>query len=162
VRIVGQRIIKWPFAVEIMAIRRAIMEDRRQRMSLFGTTHRILSLAAGAIWLASTAHAASAADTFLGKWTSNPPRCEQINGEVDVLTVTSSELAFYEIGCKLSKAKRDRDGVRYAARCYKGGSPETSGTVTIRRQSPDTIALALHGFIWTSENPETFHRCAAR
>lgn len=131
-------------------------------MSLFGTTRRIISLAAGAIGLACAAHTASAADTFLGKWTSNPPRCEQLNGEVDVLTVTSSELSFYEIGCKLSKPKRDHDGVRYAARCYKGGSPETSGTVTIRRQSPDTIALALHGFGWTSEDPEIFHRCAAR
>lgn len=131
-------------------------------MSLFGTTRRILSLPAGAIWLACAAHAASAADTFQGKWTSNPPRCEQLNGEVDVLTVTSSELSFYEIGCKLSNPKGDHDGVRYAARCYKGGSPETPGTVTIRRQSPDTIALALHGFVWTSEDPEIFHRCAAR
>ena len=29
-------------------------------------------------------------------------------------------------------------------------------------QAPDTIALALHGFVWTTEKPDTFHRCAAR
>lgn len=92
-------------------------------MSLFGTMRGILSLTAGVLWLACAAHTASAADTFQGEWTSNQPRCEQVNGEVDVLTVTASELSFYEIGCKLSHPKRDHDGVRFAARCYKGGSP---------------------------------------
>lgn len=66
------------------------------------------------------------------------------------------------IGCTLSKPERDHGGARFAARCYKGGSPETPGTVTIRRLAPDTIALALHGFVWTTEKPDTFHRCAAR
>jgi hypothetical protein len=51
------------------------------------------------------------------------------------------------IGCTLSKPERDHGGARFAARCYKGGSPETPGTVTIRRLAPDTIALALHGFV---------------
>lgn len=66
------------------------------------------------------------------------------------------------IGSTLSKPERDHGGARFAARCYKGGSPETPGTVTIRRLAPDTIALALHGFVWTTEKPDTFHRCAAR
>lgn len=131
-------------------------------MSLFETGRRMIALAGGVVWLTSAAHAASVTDTFQGKWSSNPPRCEQVNGEVDVLTVTLSELSFYEIGCKLSNHKRSHHGVRFAARCYKGGSPETSGTVVIRHLSPDTIDLALHGFFWTTEKPERFHRCAAR
>ena len=102
------------------------------------------------------------ADRFHGKWSSDSSRCEQQNGEVDVLTITSSSLAFYEIGCKLSKPERSRDEFRFVARCYKGGSPETSGTVVIRRLSPRTIALALHGFSWTTKEPATFHRCAAQ
>ena len=68
----------------------------------------------------------------------------------------------FVIGSTLSKPERDHGGARFAARCYKGGSPETPGTVTIRRLAPDTIALALHGFVWTTEKPDTFHRCAAR
>ena len=122
------------------------------------------SFAKTVILLACSAGAASAADDFQGnlkgRWSSNPPRCEQVNGEVDVLTITSSDLAFYEVGCKISKPERRGDEVRFAARCYKGGSPESSGTVVIRRLSTDSIGLALHGFFWTSEKPETFHRCA--
>jgi hypothetical protein len=68
----------------------------------------------------------------------------------------------FVIGSTLSKPERDHGGARFAARCYKGGSPETPGTATIRRLAPDTIALALHGFVWTTEKPDTFHRCAAR
>jgi hypothetical protein len=112
--------------------------------------------------LAWTGVDAFAANEFRGKWSSNPPRCEQVNGEVDVLTIASSELEFYEIGCKLSKAKRGHDDVRFAARCYKGGSPETSGMVVIRRLAPGTIELALQRFSWITEKPEVFHRCAAR
>jgi hypothetical protein len=121
-----------------------------------------MALGPGFVLLAWTTVSAFAANEFQGKWSSSPPRCEQVNGEVDVLTVTSSALAFYEIGCKLSNRRRDHDGVRFAARCYKGGSPETLGTAVIRRRSPGTIELALHGFSWTTEDPEIFHRCAAR
>ena len=130
-------------------------------MSLIAAMRRSIPLAGSCILLASTATAGPAPDEFRGKWSSNPPRCEQANGEVDVLTVTSSALDFYEIGCKLSKPKRGHDEIRFAARCYKGGSPETSGSVVIQRRSPGTIALALHGFFWTTEEPEIFHRCAA-
>ena len=131
-------------------------------MALAAALRRSTSFMAGLVLLAFAATTASAADEFQGKWSSNPPRCEQVNGEVDVLTITSSELAFYEIGCKLSKPERSHDGVRFAARCYKGGSPETSGTVVIRRLSPGSITLALHGFHWITDKPEEFHRCAAR
>ena len=130
-------------------------------MSLIAAMRRSFPLAGGCVLLACTADAGSAANQFHGKWSSNPPRCEQVNGEVDVLTITSSALDFYEIGCKLSKPKRGHDEIRFAARCYKGGSPETSGSVVIQRRSPGTIALALHGFFWTTEEPEIFHRCAA-
>ncbi|WP_038379195.1 hypothetical protein [Bradyrhizobium elkanii] len=130
-------------------------------MSLIATARRI-PLAGSFVFLASTVGAAAATDQFQGKWSSNPPHCEQVNGEVDVLTITSSELEFYEIGCRLSNPKRGHDEVRFAARCYKGGSPETSGMVVIRRRSPETIELALHGFTWTTSQSEVFHRCAGR
>lgn len=80
-------------------------------MTLIAAPHRI-SLAGGLVFLASTAGAASAGGEFQGKWSNNPPRCEQVNGEVDVLTVTSSELDFYEIGCRISNPKRSHDEVR--------------------------------------------------
>ena len=131
-------------------------------MSLSGTLNRSVVLAGAIALLTGVAQAASAAGTFRGKWSSTPPRCEQINGEVDVLTVTSSELSFYEIGCKISKPQRSHDGVRFAARCYKGGSPESSGSVVIRRLAPDTIALSLHGLFWPPAEPAKIHRCAAR
>jgi hypothetical protein len=131
-------------------------------MSLFEALRRSTSFSAGVVLLACAAGASSATDEFQGKWSSHPSRCEQVNGEVDVLTITSSELEFYEIGCKLSKPERSDDEIRFAARCYKGGSPETSGTVVIRRLSPESIDLALHGFSWITEKPEKFHRCAAR
>ena len=131
-------------------------------MFLIAAVRGSIPFAGGLALLAWAASATAAADEFQGKWSSSPPRCEQVNGEVDVLTVTPSELEFYEIGCKLSKPERIHDEVRFAARCYKGGSPETSGTVAIRRLSPGTIALALHGFFWITEKPEVFHRCAAR
>jgi hypothetical protein len=131
-------------------------------MFLIAAVRRSVPLAGGFVLLAWTGGDAFAAGEFHGKWSSNPPRCEQVNGEVDVLTVTSSALEFYEIGCTLSKAKRSHDDVRFAARCYKGGSPETPGMVMIRRVSPGTIGLSLHGFSWTTEAPEIFHRCAAR
>ena len=131
-------------------------------MFLIAAVRRSIPLAVGFVLLAWSAGAAAAVDALHGKWSSNLPRCEQVNGEVDVLTITSSSLGFYEIGCKLSKPERSRDEFRFAARCHKGGSPETSGTVVIRRLSPGTIALALHGFSWTTTEPATFHRCAAR
>jgi hypothetical protein len=131
-------------------------------MFFIAAVRRSIAVAGGIVLLASIASATTAANEFQGTWSSNPPRCEQVNGEVDVLTITSSELEFYEIGCKLSKPRRSKDEVRFAARCYKGGSPETSGAVVIRRLSPGTIALALHGFFWTTAEPEEFHRCATQ
>ena len=131
-------------------------------MFLIAAVRRSIPLAGGFVLLAWTGGDAFAANEFQGKWSSNPPRCGQVNGEVDVLTITPSALEFYEVGCKLSKAKRSHDDVRFAARCYKGGSPEASGTVVIRRVSPETIGLSLRGFSWITEAPEIFHRCAAR
>src|SRR4051812_41717684 len=131
-------------------------------MILVAAVRRSIPVAGGLVLLAWAGVDAFAANEFQGKWSSNPPRCEQVNGEVDVLTITSSELEFYEIGCKLLKAKRRHDDVRFAARCYKGGSPETSGIVVIRRVSPGTIELALQRFSWITEQPEIFHRCAAQ
>jgi hypothetical protein len=131
-------------------------------MSLSEAVRRSASFAVGVVLLACATSGASATDELQGKWSSDPPRCQQVNGEVDVLTMTSSELEFYEIGCKLSKPERNRNEVRFAARCSKGGSPETSGTVVIRRLSPEKIDLSLRGFSWITEQPEEFHRCAAQ
>lgn len=127
-------------------------------MSFSVRLNRTAALAAGIVVVAG---AAPAADEFQGRWSNNPPRCEQVNGEVDILTITSSELGFYEIGCTLAKSEHSQDEARFTARCYKGSSPETSGTVVIRRLSPGSIELALRGFPWITEKPEVFHRCAA-
>jgi len=96
---------------------------------------------------------------FLGRWSTDPARCQQVNGEVDVLEVTPSGFKLYEIGCALMPAARSPRAVRFVAQCYKGGSPTKAGTVVIQRLSPDKIDVALLGFSWTSEKPETFQRC---
>src|ERR1700754_2336933 len=117
---------------------------------------RGISLAAGSFLLASAGLAAAAANEFQGRWSSNTPHCEQVNGEVDVLTITSSELEFYEVGCKLSKAKRSHNGVQFAARCYKGGGPETSGMVVGNHGACAAALLLDHG------DARGIHRCAAQ
>lgn len=116
-------------------------------------------LAAALLIVAPDAVLAQVPDEFLGKWSSDPTRCEQVNGEVDVLEVTKSNLTFYEIGCELKQPARTQDTLRFAAQCYKGGSPMSSGTVVLHRTSPDQVDLALQGFSWSSAEPEAFRRC---
>jgi hypothetical protein len=118
------------------------------------------SVMAALVFLPTVAFA-QVPDQFLGKWSTDPNRCEQVNGEVDVLEVTKSGFAFYEIGCELKQPARASNAVRFAARCYKGGSPDSSGTVVMRRLAPDKIDVSLRGFFWTSEKPEAFRRCLA-
>jgi hypothetical protein len=91
-------------------------------MFLFEALNRTTSLSAGVVLLACAAGTASATDEFQGRWSSSPLLCEQVNGEVDALTITSSELEFYEIGCKLSKPERSHDEVRFTARCSRAAA----------------------------------------
>lgn len=94
-----------------------------------------------------------------GQWSSHPARCEQANGEVDVLTITATGLDFYEIGCELAEYVRSGTDVSFDAQCYKGGSPAKPGKVVIRRHGSNKIDIALEGFSWTSSKPESFRRC---
>ncbi|MGH7006058.1 MAG: hypothetical protein ACREIP_19110, partial [Alphaproteobacteria bacterium] len=76
---------------------------------------------------------------FHGEWSSQPPLCEQKNGEVDLLTVNESSFGFYEIGCeKLANPRKGPTGtVTFDAVCFKGGSPETKGEVELSREGDD-------------------------
>lgn len=112
------------------------------------------------VTLPALAHA-QVADEFMGKWSSDPARCRQVNGEVDVLEVTRSGFEFYEVGCELKQPVGAPDEVRFVGQCYKGGSPTSSGTVIMRRLAQDKIDVALLDFPWSSPQPETFHRCRA-
>jgi hypothetical protein len=96
-----------------------------------------------------------------GDWSSAPPRCEQVDGEADLLTINKSSLSFYEIGCeKLSAPRSEPAGIkRFQAVCFKGGSPETKGQVELSRGTGDAIYLKLVGFPWIAPTVETFHRC---
>ena len=116
--------------------------------------------ALGAVLIAVPA-AAQVPREFLGKWTSRPGLCEQRNGEVDLLEVTSTGLSVYEIGCELGRSERIAGGVRLAAQCYKGGSPTGAGAVTLRRGRQGRVELALLGFSWSSSEPQRFSRCRA-
>ncbi|TPJ52418.1 hypothetical protein [Mesorhizobium sp. B2-6-4] len=99
---------------------------------------------------------------FLGKWSTDPVRCEQENGEVDVLEVLPSGLTVYEVGCEFDEPNATGKNLRLAAQCYKGGSPMSAGTVELSRSEPDRISLSLHGFSWSSDDPQTFQRCRAQ
>ncbi len=99
-----------------------------------------------------------------GKWSSRPGRCEPVSGEVDVLTITAAELAFYEVGCDLGKSTRLETSLRLDAQCYKGGSPATPGKVILQRRAPKErapkeIDLTLEGFSWIAAKPQRYHRC---
>jgi hypothetical protein len=122
---------------------------------------RICALAAAALLAASGPALAQVPDDFLGKWSTDPVRCEQENGEVDVLDVTEDSLAFYEIGCELGQSTPKPDGISFSAQCYKGGSPMSSGTVVLHRTEPDKVDVKLQGFSWITEDPESFRRCSA-
>lgn len=100
-------------------------------------------------------------EEFWGNWSSHPPRCEQENGEVDLLTVEPARLSFYEVGCeKLTDPRKGRPGsMTFDAVCFKGGSPETKGQVELSREGDDAIRLKLMGFSWIAPTPQTFHRC---
>ncbi|TPJ41595.1 hypothetical protein [Mesorhizobium sp. B2-7-1] len=119
-------------------------------------------LLAGLVLLASFlpvgAQAKMPAD-FLGKWSTDPARCEQVNGEVDMLEVLPDGLTFYEIGCEFDEPKTGGKTLRIAAQCFKGGSPMSAGEVELSRSEPDKVSVSLHGFFWTAETPETFQRC---
>ena len=99
---------------------------------------------------------------FLGKWSTDPVRCEQENGEVDVLEVLPSGLTVYEVGCEFDEPNAGGKNLRIAAQCFKGGSPMSAGTVELSRSGQDRISLSLHGFSWSSEAPQTFQRCRAQ
>lgn len=111
-----------------------------------------------AAFLPAGAQAKMPAD-FLGKWSTDPARCEQVNGEVDMLEVLPDGLTFYEIGCEFDEPTAGGKSLRVVAQCYKGGSPMTAGEVELSRSEPDRISVSLHGFFWTAETPETFQRC---
>lgn len=100
-------------------------------------------------------------EEFRGDWTSHPARCEQDNGEVDLLTVEETRLGFYEVGCeKLTDPRKGRLGsMTFEAVCFKGGSPETKGRVELSRQGENEIRLKLTGFAWIAPAFQTFHRC---
>jgi hypothetical protein len=119
-------------------------------------------LLAGLVLLASFlpvgAQARMPAD-FLGKWSTDPARCEQVNGEVDMLEVLPDGLTVYEVGCEFDEPDAAGKKLRVAAQCFKGGSPMSAGEVELARSEPDRISLSLHGFSWSSDDPETFQRC---
>jgi hypothetical protein len=126
--------------------------------------HRIArasSLLAIAVFLPVAAQA-GVPDDFLGKWSTDPVRCEQANGEVDVLEVLPAGLTVYEVGCEFAEPDAAGKRLSIAAQCYKGGSPMSAGTVELTRSEPDRISLSLHGFSWSSDDPETFRRCKAQ
>jgi len=101
-------------------------------------------------------------DGFIGNWSTDPNRCEQINGEVDMLEVVKSGFQFYEIGCEVKGPIRtSNDAITFPAQCWKGGSPVSSGSATLRHLGPDKVDVTLHGFFWTAETPEAFRRCKA-
>lgn len=100
-------------------------------------------------------------DEFLGKWSTSPKRCEQINGEVDMLEVLKSGFEFYEVGCEVKDPSRIQGGVRFAAQCWKGGIPDSMGTAIIRHPAPDKVEVVLQGFSWDGGVPEAFRRCKA-
>ncbi|CAN7481007.1 hypothetical protein [Bosea sp. LjRoot237] len=112
----------------------------------------------GAVLVAAPA-AAEVPREFLGKWTSRPGHCEQRNGEVDVLEVTPSGLAVYEVGCDLGRSEPISGGVRFVAQCYKGGGPVSAGAVTLRRLGQGGIEFALLDFSWASDEAQRFSRC---
>lgn len=120
---------------------------------------RLMAPALGAVLIAGPA-AAEVPREFLGKWTSRPGLCEQRIGEIDLLEVTPTGLSVYEVGCELGRSERIADGVRFAAQCYKGGSPTSAGQVTLRRVQ-GKVEFALLGFSWSSREPQRFSRCPA-
>lgn len=109
--------------------------------------------------IACGAAEAKTPEQFLGVWSSDPSRCEQENGDVDVLTVTETGFDFYEIGCDLGRNARSADAIRFEAQCYKGGGPMGPGAVVMRRLAPDKLDLSLKGFSWTTDRPQVFYRC---
>jgi hypothetical protein len=155
---------KWPSqnadATASLTNGRRMSKSLGQNLLQRGRLPRLLVLAAMASGIGLPAAAlADVPHELLGRWSTDPVRCQQANGEVDVLEVTPSGFELYEIGCALMQAARSSGAIRFVARCYKGGSPTTIGTVVMRRLSPDKIDVALLGFAWTSEKPETFQRC---
>ncbi|HEV2512917.1 hypothetical protein [Bosea sp. (in: a-proteobacteria)] len=94
-----------------------------------------------------------------GKWSSHPGRCEPVGGEVDVLTISATDLSFYEIGCKLGRSTRSGTSLTLDAQCFKGGSPVRSGKVVLRQHAANEIDLVLQGFSWIAVKPQRYRRC---
>ena len=90
-----------------------------------------------------TAAQAKMPNGLLGKST-DPVRCEQENGEVDVLEVLPSGLAVYEVGCEFDEPNAGGKNLRIAAQCFKGGSPMSAGAVELCRSGPAMGAWQRH------------------
>lgn len=120
-----------------------------------------VAAAAGIFQFCGSPASAQVPEEFRGAWSSHPPRCEQVNGEVDLLTVEEARLSFYEVECeRLTGPRKGRlRSVAFQAVCFKGGSPETKGQVELSREGDDVIRLKLIGFSWIAPSVQTFHRC---
>ena len=122
-------------------------------------TRQCTALAAMLGVLASTGPALSEIPAeLLGKWSTDKVRCEQVNGEVDILYIDRSGFDFYEVSCTLSAP--DANGTAYPAQCRKGGSPVTQGRVDFQHTGPDELRMALKGFSWSTEDSTRYYRCS--
>lgn len=139
----------------------AMPQNRSSRYRHATRKHALAALVALAAFMPVAAEARMPAD-FLGKWSTDPARCEQVNGEVDMLEVLPDGLTVYEVGCEFDEPDAGGGKLSLAAQCYKGGSPMSAGTVELSRSEPDRISLSLHGFSWSSDDPESFQRCHAQ
>jgi hypothetical protein len=137
----------------------AVKQDDASAGAHAGRARLAVAIAAAAMAMLPTLAAAKTPKEFLGKWSNNPPRCEQVNGEVDVLNVIDSGFEFYEIGCELHRPRRGPNGTTFAAQCYKGGSPWHSAKVILRRFGGNKISVRILNFPWVSSDPDTFERC---
>jgi hypothetical protein len=127
-------------------------------MAFGNATFRRLLLSSALI-IATSPVCAQIPSELQGEWSTDRQRCQQINGEVDVLSMGAADFAFYEIGCTVARPAPRQDGISFSAQCQKGGSQITRGTADFRRTGRDTIVLALKGFPWGSSDGLAFHRC---
>lgn len=101
---------------------------------------------------------AEIAPEFRGEWSTDWHICQQVNGEVDVLSVGKDDFAFYEVRCSVGAASPIEGGVSYSATCQKGGSQLTQGRAEFRR-SGSALVLAFKGFPWGASDGLTFNLC---
>jgi hypothetical protein len=117
-----------------------------------------LALSTGCILAGASPVRAEIAPEFRGEWSTDWHTCEQVNGEIDVLSVGKDDFAFYEVGCSVGAGSPVDGGISYAATCQKGGSQLTHGRAEFRR-SGHALVLALKGFPWGASDGLTFNRC---